>query len=256
VLGGLDLRRQSAELRKRQVDDARALIDAMQALNSAHEQATSNRLMLASTSHDLAQPLSALRMTVQALQSQATPHPDHFKQIDANLQYVQSMLHSVLDKARAEQHQTRQAELVVLGELFAEVAHRHLASAHAKGLRLTWLDSTREVRAPALVLQRMLDNLVSNAVRYTLRGRVVLGARWRQNVLELQVLDTGPGLTARQQRSLPQPFQQGDTQAAQGHGMGLHIVRTLSAECGYRLIVRSNPGRGSCFAIELPLQAG
>jgi signal transduction histidine kinase len=104
-----------------------------------------------------------------------------------------------------------------------------------------------------MVLHRLLDNLVSNAVRYTQRGRVLIGLRWRPGALELQVLDTGMGLREGQLAALRQPFQQINAQAAQGHGLGLYIVRSLCAESGYLLSVHSEPGRGSCFAIRMPI---
>jgi signal transduction histidine kinase len=210
-------------------------------------------LLLASTSHDLAQPLAALRMTVSALRSQAQPDPAHFQHLDQALLHAQTLLHGVLDQARDQHRQAAQAETVMLGELLAQVVQRHQASAQAKGLRLSCVDSSQEIRASALVLHRLLDNLVSNAVRYTLRGRVVLGLRWRSGgALELQVLDTGMGLRESQLQALQRPFEQVDAQAAQGHGLGLYIVRSLCFECGYALSVRSVPGRGSCFAIRLP----
>jgi signal transduction histidine kinase len=248
----LGLGRQRRALRQRQLDDAHSLLSAARALNTAQADASFNRLLLASTSHDLVQPLAALRMTVGALRSQAQPDPSHFHHLDKSLHHVQSLLHSVLDQARTQHREAAQAELVILGDLLSQVAQRHMARASAKGLRLSWVDSSREVRAPALLLHRLLDNLVSNAVRYTVRGRILIGVRQRIDGLELQVLDTGVGLSAAQLAALRQPFQQLNAQAAEGHGLGLYIVRSLCQECGYTMSVRSEPGRGSCFAIHLP----
>jgi signal transduction histidine kinase len=239
------------------LEDAQALLHTTQALQQAQAEVSVNRLLLASTSHDLAQPLAALRMTLGALRSQAQLAPAHFQQLDEVLLHAQTLLRGVLDEARSQHRQAQADESVMLGELLAQVAQRHQASAQAKGLRLSWVDSAQELRAPALVLHRLLDNLVSNAVRYTQRGRIVLGLRLRPGALELQVLDTGLGLSAQQIAALQQPFQPTDAQAAQGHGLGyglgLYIVRSLCHECGYVLSVRSVLGRGSCFAVRIPL---
>lgn len=248
----LELARQQLATRQRQLDDTRALLGTTQALQNALQESADNRLLLASTSHDLAQPLAALRMTVGALRSQAQLDPAHFQHLDQALLHAQTLLHTVVDQARTQHRQAAQAETVMLGELLTQVVQRHQASAQAKGLRLSCVDSSQEIRASALVLHRLLDNLVSNAVRYTQRGRVLLGLRWRSGALELQVLDTGMGLREGQLLALQRPFEQADAQAAHGHGLGLYIVRSLCVECGYVLSVRSEPGQGSCFAVQLP----
>jgi signal transduction histidine kinase len=252
----LDMVRQRQTMRQRQLEDTQALLHSSQALQQAQAEVSMSRLLLASTSHDLAQPLAALRMTVGALRNQAQPDPAHYRQLDELLSHAQALLRSVLDQARHQHHQAEQTQSLMLGELFAQVVLRHQASAQAKGLRLSWVDSAQALHAPALVLHRLLDNLLSNAVRYTPRGRIVLGLRRRPGMLELQVLDTGLGLGAGQLAALQQPFQQVNTQAAQGHGLGLYIVRSLCHECGYTLHVRSELGRGSCFAIGLPQPGG
>ena len=84
------------------------------------------------------------------------------------------------------------------------------------------------------------------------RGRVVLGVRRRGGGVELQVLDTGPGLAAAQVETLLRPFEQGRTGAAEGFGLGLFIVRSLCEQAGWALRIRSRVGRGSCFAVWIP----
>jgi signal transduction histidine kinase len=98
----------------------------------------------------------------------------------------------------------------------------------------------------------VLRNLLSNALRYTPSGRVVLGVRRRGGGVELQVLDTGPGLAAAQVDTLLRPFEQGRTGAADGFGLGLFIVRSLCEQAGWTLRIRSRVGRGSCFAVWIP----
>ncbi len=87
-------------------------------------------------------------------------------------------------------------------------------------------------------------------MRYTARGRIVLGARRRAGGVELMLYDTGPGLPAAVERQLALPFRQ-DGQAG-GHGLGLYIVQSLCQRCGYQLRIRAVAGRGSCVSVYLP----
>ena len=92
---------------------------------------------------------------------------------------------------------------------------------------------------------------MGNALRYTPRGRVLMGVRRRAGGVELQVLDTGPGLLPNQIQRLQQPYEQG-AQAREGHGLGLFIVKSLCEQSGYHFRVRSQLQRGSCFSVFIP----
>jgi signal transduction histidine kinase len=123
-------------------------------------------------------------------------------------------------------------------------------------LRLVCHDSAWQYPAAPLLLGRILDNLLVNAIRYTPSGSVLLGVRYRAGARVIEVRDSGPGLAAGQLQRLLQPFQRGEGQGGDGHGLGLHITRSLCEAAGYTLEVRSTPGRGAVFAVVLPLAAG
>lgn len=241
-----------AEQRQRRLADAQALVQAEDARRAAQARAEQKSLLLASASHDIAQPLASLRLVVQALAQQpgnsaATRH------LERTLDHAQALLRDLIERERGE-HQEQALEWVSLGGLLAELVAEHQERARRQGLRLTWVDSCEEVQASRLILGRVLRNLLGNALRYSVRGRVLLGVRRRPDGLEIQVLDTGPGLPPGQAEALQQPFRQGDNAAAEGHGLGLFIVRSLCEPCGWQLRVHSLPGRGSCFGVWLPLR--
>jgi signal transduction histidine kinase len=141
-----------------------------------------------------------------------------------------------------------------VGEVLAEAHERHYAEAQRKGLTLRIQPSTAQVLASRLVLGRILDNLIGNALRYTSRGQVVLGVRRRAGGIEIQVIDTGPGLDLAQRHRLLGPLSQSGALPDEhlGHGLGLHIVHALCEQAGYRLTIRSQRGRGSSFGVLLP----
>ena len=245
------LRARQAAARQQQLQDAQALMEADAARRAADVRAEQRTLMFAGASHDLSQPLASLRMALGALQ----PRQDQagvVDHLDRTIGYAQTLLRDILAQARSDHH--AHDDRVMLGECIAHVVREHGPAASAKGLRLRGADTRVELRISSLVLSRVLHNLVSNAVRYTRRGRILVGLRRRAGGVELQVLDTGPGLLPAQLALLQQPFQQGEAAAADGHGLGLFVVRSLCEQNGLRLRVSSRIGRGSAFCVWIPVE--
>lgn len=209
------------------------------------------QLQLAAAGHDLSQPLASIRFALAALRAQAGAEAVT-RHIDNALDYTESLLRGLVDDAK-HRFSARQPALN-LDDVLAEAQRRHLAAARSKGLRLRYHPNVYRIDASQLVLARILDNLLGNAVRYTQRGRILLGVRRRRDGLEIQVLDTGPGFDTALRRKLLEPFEQSGRLAAerQGHGLGLHIVQALCAQSGYRLNICSTPGRGSTFGVVIP----
>lgn len=226
---------------------ARAETDKRLALQAAQD----HRLRLAATGHDLSQPLASMRFALTALR-QRPENEAATRHIDETLDYTETLLRTLLDEARRE-HAQRTPALALDGVL-ADAWARHLPAAGKRGLALRRHRTALRLPASEVVLTRILDNLLGNAVRHTVRGAILLGVRRRPDGLEIQVLDTGPGLPDDQRQRLLRPFEQGEAAQAggTGHGLGLHIVRTLCEESGYRLAVRSRPGRGSTFGVLIP----
>ncbi len=244
-----EARARQDEARVQQVKDAFALVEAEKARQDANARAARSNLLFASASHDLSQPLASVSLALGAMtvpEGQA-PIAEH---LHRTISYAQTLLRDVLAQARGEH--LAHDERVVLGDCLAQVVREHRAAAAAKGLALDFVDSQAEVTVSALMLGRILNNLVSNAIRYTARGRVLVGVRRRAGGVELQVLDSGPGLPADRLAALQRPFEQGASAAPEGHGLGLFIVRTLCEQGGLRLRIASRPGRGSAFGVWIP----
>ncbi|NDY74832.1 ATP-binding protein, partial [Desulfobacter hydrogenophilus] len=124
--------------------------------------------------------------------------------------------------------------------------------ARQRGLAWRVVDSDLKVDSDPMMLKRILNNLLSNAFRYTGEGGVLLGARRRGGLVEIQVLDTGPGIAAGQQALVFEEFVQLQNPArdrTQGLGLGLAIVRRTAGLLGHALKLVSVPGRGSMFSI-------
>ncbi|GEM_PF-5983552 len=237
--------------RIQQVKDALALVEAEKARQDANARAARSNLLFASAGHDLSQPLTSVRMALGALTvpEGQVPIAEH---LHRTIAYAQTLLRDVLAQARGEH--LEHDERFVLGDCIAQVVREHRAGAAAKGLSLAFVDSQVEVKVSALMLGRVLNNLVSNAIRYTARGRVLVGVRRRAGGVELQVLDSGPGLPADRLSQLQRPFAQGTSAAPEGHGLGLFIVRTLCEQGGFRFRIASRPGRGSAFCVWIPTE--
>lgn len=252
----LALTRQLQRLR-RQVEDGlrRHLLEAEQLARVESEKhrallaAQQRQLQLASAGHDLSQPLASIRFALAALRAQGG-NETTAGHIDRALDYTESLLHTLIDDARRSH--VMQPTTLDLDALLAEIRDRHAGAATAKGLTLHHRPTTRRVAASALLLTRILDNLVGNAIRYTPRGRILLGVRYRVEGLEIQVRDSGPGIEPGQQARLLAPFSRGSATTTQGYGLGLHIVHTLCAQAGYRLAINSAPGMGSTFGVVIP----
>ncbi len=251
----IQFREQQAQQRMRRLAEAEELLHAEATKRQALALAQRQSLQLASASHDIAQPLASLRFAVTALK-QTSNNDAIAKHLDQALDYTATLLNDIIVRSRDElQHELSQSSSVPLGELIAKVVQSHAPTAQAKGLGLKAVPC--EVQAPgaALILNRILHNLLGNAIRYTERGRVVVGVRRRAHGWELQVHDSGPGMLPGQIHELMRPFQQGQQASQKGYGLGLFIVKSLCEQCGYRFHVHSKIGRGSCFGVLIPFES-
>ena len=223
----------------------------------------------AAASHDLRQPLQALRYFSTLLQPHAADAP-HVQRIRECVDSLDGLLEGVmtisrLDAGKVQSH----LEAVDLSTLMQRLVTLYSGIAHAKGLRLrarlraSPLDGPATegrvwVRTDPLLMERVMGNLVSNALRYTENGGVLLAARaWRGGV-RLQVIDTGIGIAAEQQGSIFEEFVQLNNPQRddnQGVGLGLATVQRLCKLLDHPLALRSQPGRGSAFSLVLPATA-
>lgn len=214
---------------------------------------------LAAASHDLRQPLQ----TLSFLHGLLTETRDDAKReaflgrMDHTLVSMSAMLNTLLDinQIEAGLMASRQADFA-LGPLLHELRQEFGHHAEAKGLGLRVVGTSRTIHSDRRLLQQMLRNLLTNAVKYTQTGRVLFGARRSGDTLRIEVWDSGVGLAAADLGQIFEEYFQVEGEergAGDGMGLGLAIVKRLAELLGHRVSVRSLPGRGSVFAIEVPL---
>jgi len=217
---------------------------------------------LADVSHDLRQPVHALGLFVEAL-GDAANDPARVRNLIRPLKDSQAalthMLDDVLDWSRLDAGGlATDVRAVDLGLMFERLRSESTPRALKLGLRIRFVHTSAVVRSDPALLERILRNLVSNALRYTARGRVLVGCRRRRDRMAIQVLDTGPGISATDQTRIFEAFTRLDTSAEHGEqalGLGLAIVDGLARALEHPLTMRSVLGRGTCFELEVPYAA-
>jgi signal transduction histidine kinase/ActR/RegA family two-component response regulator len=216
---------------------------------------------LASASHDLRQPLHALNLFVAQLPTEKKPAERKrlVSRIDAAVASMNELFEALLDMTKLEAGilQANPADLPVQ-RLLDLIETTFAAPSGKKGLSLHVVPCSAWVRSDPILLERILFNLVSNAVRYTARGGVLVGCRRRATQLRIDVCDTGAGIPEDQRQSIFGEFYQLATPAPDrtaGLGLGLAIVDRLGRLLGHPVQLESNPGRGSRFSVSVPLAA-
>jgi two-component system, sensor histidine kinase len=214
---------------------------------------------LAAASHDLRQPVHALGLFIGALRGFAMPSAARplVDQIEASINALDSLFSALLNISRLDAGVvTAERRPFAIRSSLDRVCREYAHEAGAKGVRLEWRDCAAIVDSDPVLVERILRNLVSNAVRYTERGRILVGCRRREHAIALQVWDTGVGIpTDEQAHVFEEYYQVGNPERDQtkGLGLGLAIVRRLAELLGSELELRSELGRGSCFEFTLPL---
>jgi PAS domain S-box-containing protein len=211
---------------------------------------------LAAASHDLRQPLQTLKLLQAALEPHH-PGGEARKLVDGigrSLDTMTSILSSLLDVNRLESGNLRPSvSEFSLNEIFEPLAGDFVAPVQERGLRLCIVGSELVIRSDRRMLAEMIRNLLSNAVRYTDRGRILLGCRRAGDNVRIEVWDSGVGITEDQLPHIFHEYYQGTEGAERGgFGLGLAIVKRLGEILDHRVEVRSIPGKGTRFFIEVP----
>ncbi|MEI2644596.1 MAG: ATP-binding protein [Candidatus Competibacter sp.] len=216
---------------------------------------------LATASHDLRQPIHALGLFFANLADRVRNAETEplIGQIEESIAAIDGMLNALLDISKLDAGVIRpHIGPVAVAELFKrlDAEYQPLARETANSLRVR--SSRAIVQTDLAMLERILRNLLANALRYTSNGRVLVGARCRAGQLRIEVHDTGSGIPADQLEAIFWEFHQlgnpeRDRHQGLGLGLGLAIVKRLAALLGYPITVRSRLGRGSCFTIAPPL---
>lgn len=248
----LNLQQQIAQ-RERIEQDLRDARDAAQAANRSKDK------YLAAASHDLLQPLNAARLLISTLRERNLPSVEQVlvERTHQALEGAEDLLTDLLDISRLDQAAVKpDIALYRLDELFAPLVSEFQSVAAAAGLNLRAHTGRYAINTDLRLMTRILRNFLSNACRYTSEGCILLGARRRGDRLRLEVWDTGRGIAADRLDSIFLEFNQLDVGRAadrKGVGLGLAIVERIAEILGYAVAVRSWPGRGSMFSIEVPI---
>ena len=216
---------------------------------------------LAAASHDLRQPLHALGLFVAQLQARmsASERKQLIGRIDAALSAMNELFNALLDISKLDAGVlTPNITEFPVSQLFKRVELTFTGAAREKGLSLRVIGNTAWVRSDFILLERIVFNLVSNALRYTNCGRVLVGCRFRGDLLRIEVWDTGVGVPPDQHKNIFGEFyrlgEPGREQRA-GLGLGLAIVERLCRLLDHSIHVGSTVGKGSCFSVSVPRAA-
>lgn len=236
--------------RLRQENRLRAQVE--ESLRDAHQSKT--RFMSA-TSHDLLQPINAARLFTAALKPQLGEQVEPatrriVDQIDSSLQRAEQLIAELREISRLDsgKQMPRRSHFHV-EELFDSLHREFQPMAELEQLQLDLVPSSAWLYSDQSLVYRILQNFVSNALKYTRRGRVVLGLRRRPDGAEIQVWDTGPGIAEQDQVRVFQEFERLQAQGEEGLGLGLAIVSRYADLLGHRLQLQSVEGKGTMFSI-------
>lgn len=234
------------------------LIAARQAAERANK---ANTAFLAAASHDLRQPVQALSLLNGALR-RTIKTPLALEMIDSqqhSLDAMTNLLNSLLDISRLDAGAvTPEFEDFPIQRLVDRFSAEFARQARQKNLQFSAGKCPYSVRSDPNLLAEIMQNLVSNAIRYTDAGKVTMDCHDDGKLLQIDVHDTGIGIEAQHLEEIFREFHQVKTAGVnkEGFGLGLAIVRRLADLLGHEIVVESTPGMGSCFSIRLPLSVG
>ncbi|MEZ3137098.1 NahK/ErcS family hybrid sensor histidine kinase/response regulator [Stutzerimonas kunmingensis] len=255
-LAQLRLLQLNEELEQRVAERTCELREARDAAEAAN---LSKDKYLAAASHDLLQPLNAARLLISTLRERQLPQNElHLvERAHQALEGAEDLLTDLLDISKLDQAAIKpDIDIYSLDEVLLPLVSEFQSVAAAAGLQLKHYIPGVAIKTDFRLLTRILRNFLSNACRYTDQGCVLVGARMRAGALRIEVWDTGRGIPEEELQSIFLEFNQlgiGRSAKRSGVGLGLAIVDRIASMLGYQVLVRSKPGRGSVFSIDVPL---
>jgi signal transduction histidine kinase/CheY-like chemotaxis protein len=213
--------------------------------------------VLISVTHDLLQPLNAARLTLSTFAEMEVSDRGAalLEQVDRSLLTLEDLLKTLLDISKLDAGVLKpEARPILISSLFDPLRCELAPLAAKRGLSLKIRPSSLAVISDPLMLRRILQNLLTNALRYTQRGGVLMGCRREGGEVRIQVHDTGPGIPEAQRQAIFQEFQRGEANTGDGagFGLGLSIVRRFATVLGHDVQLSSRVGYGSTFSVTLP----
>jgi Na+/proline symporter/signal transduction histidine kinase len=255
------LERANATLEKRVRDRTEELMrlnsELALAKSAAEDANISKTRFLAAASHDILQPLNAARLYVTSLVERQNGGEDLrlVENIDDSLEAIEEILSALLDISRLDAGaMTPAISSFKMADLMRSLEIEFAPIARAKGLKLTFVPSSLPVESDRLLLRRLLQNLISNAIKYTPQGRVLVGCRRRGQSLQIGVYDTGVGIPVLKRGEIFKEFHRLEQGAriARGLGLGLSIVERLARVLNHGIAIDSNASGGSAFSVTVP----
>src|SRR5438477_1598420 len=256
------LERANATLEKRVRDRTEELTrlntELALAKSTAEDANISKTRFLAAASHDILQPLNAARLYVTSLVERQNGGEDSrlVENIDDSLEAIEEILGALLDISRLDAGaMTTSITSFKMGDLMRSLEIEFAPIARAKGLDLAFVPCSLPVESDRTLLRRLLQNFISNAIKYTPRGRVLVGCRRRGQSLQIGVYDTGVGIPVQQRGEIFKEFhhlEQG-ARIARGLGLGLSIVERLARVLNHGIALDATASGGSVFSVTVPV---
>ncbi|MFC3034193.1 PAS-domain containing protein [Pseudoalteromonas fenneropenaei] len=234
-------------------------IETEKALTEAKKEAeranASKTRFLALASHDILQPLNAARLYLAAIDGRRLDeqNQDSLQKLGDSLDSTVHLMSALLDIAKLEQGaMSPSPRHFLIADILQPLANEYAILSEEKGLQLKIRCQPAVVHSDKTYLRRIIQNLVSNAVKYTEHGQVLVACRKRRHSLRIEVWDTGPGISEFEQQKIFHDFYRIQTGDNKGVGLGLGVVKRLCELLSIPLEVHSVLGKGSRFAIEVP----
>ncbi len=239
-------------------------VTADEARRAAEAATRSKTQFFAAASHDLRQPLQAIGIYCSLLRKRAQgPLVPLVRNLSSGVETLSKLVEELLEISRLDSGAVQpRVSSTSLAEIFLVLQREFLPLAAAKRLELRVRLTDLVVTTDPVLLSRVLRNLVANAIRYTARGGILLAARRHGSEVNIEVWDTGPGIHQQELNQVFEEFYRGESSKTEvggtgnaGFGLGLSIVRRICGVLGHALMVRTRPGAGTMFRVEVPYSA-
>jgi Na+/proline symporter/signal transduction histidine kinase/ActR/RegA family two-component response regulator len=241
-----------------EIERRRDIEEALKAATAEAEAANASKTrFLALASHDILQPLNAARLYIEAIEHEQLDAKNNalLGKVDTALDSTENLLSTLLAIAKMEQGALQpKLKHIDLNTILQPLIHEYAVLAEQRNL--DFRAHTRNavvVHTDPTYLRRIVQNFLSNAIKYTERGRVVLGVRLHGRLVEISVYDTGPGIPEQQHDRIFEAFIRYHQGATSGVGLGLSVAQRMAAQLNCPITVRSELGKGSCFSVRIPM---